>query len=554
MTRLILFILDLFRGVFRSLQIDYAQLRAILEVKLLMDKRRKPAAFGQPAQSKENTSNYQYWVSLFVYAVMGSFVGSLIFIMPNVYWATSVVFAYIMVMTIMTLITDFASIVMDPTDYAILSPRPIDSRTIWMARLVHVVVYVFTLTFSVAIMPVIFAGIKYGLVALILFIILVILSALTGVFLTNLLYVLLIRFTSEARLKQVITYAQVGFTVFFIAGYQIIPRLIKVDQLQQISLEIAFWQYLTPPFWLGGLMEAFVHRHFETPYQVFALLAIVFPVAMMYLMNQAVNKSFSRKLVEMNSADSGATEEEVEDTTKRPLSERLSAWLLRHPAERMGFEFTWKLSGRDQKFKLRTYPSLGVMIPTVFVFLRGNTLGTDSWQYILILYIFSFAINAFYTNSQFSEDYKAAWFYGSVPTPQPGLVLSGSLKAVFIKFIAPVYVVLAVFILWMWGIDALGNVILAFLNNLLFISVFVLIGPKRFPFSHSPSEMQQASNFGIALMMIFLSSMIGFAHYGLSYFPIGIWVAIPLVAALVWYLLKLYSQTTWEQIRLTTTL
>ncbi len=550
MSRLILFILDLSKGIFRLLSIDYDQLRAIVQIKLLMDKRRKPAGFMQQNKSNDEVPKYQYWLALFVYAVMGTFVGLLVFAMSNVYWATSIVFAYIMVMTIMTLITDFASIVMDNTDYAILSPRPVDSRTVWMARLVHVVVYVLTLTFSVALMPIVFSGFKYGILGLLVFILLVIVSALIGVFLTNLLYVMLIRFTSEARIKQVITYAQVVFTIVFVAGYQIIPRMIRMDQLENIKLEIATWQFFAPPFWLGGLMEAFVNRHFEMPYPVFLFLAILFPVGIVYLMNRFINKSFNRKLMEINDGGDKTSEaEQVEDITKRPLSERLSTWVARNPIEKMGFELTWKLTNRDQKFKLRTFPSLGVMIPTIFVFLRGENLGTQNWQYILVLYVFSFAINAFYSNSQFSDDYKASWFYNSTAISQPGYILVGALKAIFIKFILPIYVVLSAFIVWMWGWEAVPNVILAFLNNLLFILTLVLVGPKRLPFSHAPSESQQASNFGIALLMMLMGSLIGFAHYGLSRFPIGVWIAVPTVAILVFVLLKTYSQTTWEQIR-----
>lgn len=550
MNTVVLFILDRLQGIFSSLHIDYTQLRAIVEVKLLMDKRRKPAAFAQQSSKSDTNSTYQYWLSIFLYAILGSVVGSLIFVMPNVYWATSVVFAYIMVMTIMTLITDFASVIMDTTDYAILSPRPINSKTIWMARLIHVVVYVLTLTFAVSIMPIIFSGIMYGIGGCVLFIILVILSALFAVFLTNLLYVLLIRFSSEARLKQIITYAQIGFTVVFLTGYQIIPRLIKVDMLQQMSLKIVWWQYLVPPFWMGGIMESVVRRHFELPYLIFTFLAIAMPIAIVYLMNSTITKSFSRKLVEMSDVSSTNTEvEKTEDGIKRPLSEKLSAIFARNPVEKMGFELTWKITSRDQKFKMRTYPSLGVMIPTLFVFLRGQDLGTNDWQYILILYVMSFAINAFYTNSHFSDDYKAAWFYNSAPVAQPGYILSGSVKAVFIKYIFPIYLLLSLIILWVWGWNAWGNIILAFLNNVLFISIFALAAPKRFPFSHAPSEMQQASSFGIAMLMIILSTIIGFAHYGLSLFPIGVWIAIPIVGGLVFYLLKLYSQTTWSQIK-----
>jgi hypothetical protein len=418
-----------------------------------------------------------------------------------------------------------------------------------MARIVHVVAYVFSFTLALSLFPIIFVGIRYGILALLLFVTLVFLSALLAVFFTNLLYVLLIRFSSEARVRQVVTYAQVLMSIVFIGGAQTLPRLIDIEAIQKATATIAWWHYLLPPFWMGGLMDAFVNRHFEMPYQAFAALGLLFPAAALWVMNSAVSRDITRKLLAASTAESGETTASERTETQKTLSERLSAWLTGHPAEKMGFELTWKITGRDQKFKVRTYPSLGILLPVYFSFFRTGIVETSTWQHILVLYFLSLLVTALLTNSQFSDDHRAAWLYTAPPLQQPGKVLLGSLKALVIKLFVPLYLVISVFVVWLWGWHTVGDIALAFCNNLLFLTIFALTGPKRFPFSAPPVEAQQSSNFAVAMLMMILSGVVGLAHFGLSRFPVAVWTAIPLMGALVFYLLRKYGETSWQRIR-----
>ena len=64
-----------------------------------------------------------------------------------------VFYTYIMVMISMTLITDFSSILLDTSDNTIILPRPVDSRTLFAARLTHILLYLGQLGLGLTVIP-----------------------------------------------------------------------------------------------------------------------------------------------------------------------------------------------------------------------------------------------------------------------------------------------------------------------------------------------------------------------------------------------------------------
>src|SRR5688500_17755417 len=122
--------LDLWKWLFLRLGVNYDQLRAIVEVKLTTDNRRQTVAY-KTKRNKEPTNTFVATVLL--YAVFGIFISFVIYTLPSFILSMLMFFTYIMVMIIMTLITDFSSILLDTSDNTIILPRPVDSRTLFIA-------------------------------------------------------------------------------------------------------------------------------------------------------------------------------------------------------------------------------------------------------------------------------------------------------------------------------------------------------------------------------------------------------------------------------------
>lgn len=160
MNRAILSLLDLLSPLFQRAGVDYAQLRAIVDVKLTMDNRRSRTTLG--GQEKKD-NNWGFLATLGITLLMACGVALLVFFLPSPMAAYSVVAAYTIVVITMILITDFSQVILDSSDNAIILTRPVSNKTLFLARLVHAAVYLLQLTLA-CVLPSVFVTLaKYGI-------------------------------------------------------------------------------------------------------------------------------------------------------------------------------------------------------------------------------------------------------------------------------------------------------------------------------------------------------------------------------------------------------
>src|SRR5690606_10626179 len=164
---------------------------------------------------------------------------------------------------------------------------------------------------------------------------------------------------------------------------------------------------------------------------------------------------------------------ETAATRRQTLSDKLANILTGSPLENAGFRLVWNVTGRTREFKTKVYPSLAY-VPVYFFFMffvrnRGNAEGTwtEKWKNIFAqhtyLFIFYFSLFTLLTVFQFitqSEKYKAAWIYFVAPIQQPGLLMSGVLKAAFVKFYMPFMMFFSVLGLAFIGLPVINDLLL----------------------------------------------------------------------------------------------
>ena len=233
--------------MFISAGVDFEQLIAIVGIKLTMDNRRNNASMmrGKGGQSKE--SNNRFLMTMFVYTLLGLSMAIYVGFMGEPMVAMSIFNGFIMVMLAMTLITDYSSVLLDTADNMILLPRPVDSRTLFTARLTHITLYIGQILFAVSLVPTIVIGIKYGFVTVLVFLFTAVMSALFALFFTSILYLVIMRLTSAERLKDIINYLQIGMAIFIFAFYQLMPRLFNITDITNVTFEPSWWNPLVPP-------------------------------------------------------------------------------------------------------------------------------------------------------------------------------------------------------------------------------------------------------------------------------------------------------------------
>jgi ABC-2 type transport system permease protein len=555
MEKILMAILRSMRPLLGRGDVDFDQMLVIVETKLRMDKRRVYMNW-RNSQQKENSNQLNR--VLFFYFFMGVLMGSLLYVVDNFLTAMVFLHAYFLFMMAMTLITDFSSVLLDTTDNQVILPRPVGSRTLFAARMVHILLYLLQFTIAIALGGWFFAFLKYGIVVGIVFMATSILTVLLAVFLTYFLYLAILRFSSEQRMKDIITYFQIGMTIFFTLGFQLFPRMINMVDIRDA---VAFhgWAFALPPVWMALANEAFLVPVFDPLHLTMIALAVVVPVAAFWLLNRYLAPVFARKLAALqgNAGSEGRTWVDGRHASAT-LSGIFSKWFCATPQEQGSFEATWKITGRDKGFRMQFYPGLAYMLVFFFVFvLRGKGEIMDNWRnlpatnnFLWLIYLPMMSISSGITLSAFNEHFNASWIYHSSPVAMPGEIISGSAKTILVKFFLPVYAIMCGISLGVWGPSVADDLLFGFFNNLACFFVFLNVTDHYLPFSRQPNVRQQSGRFAKAILQLLLVAILVGLHYlliGKSWLLLAL---VPVLAGASYFLIRRVQAFPWGTIKI----
>jgi hypothetical protein len=172
----------------------------------------------------------------------------------------------------------------------------------------------------------------------------------------------------------------------------------------------------------------------------------------------------------------------------------------------------------------------------------------DSHSYLMVCYLAQTLLTAFYSQTFYSEDFKAAWVYFSTPTDRPRNVLMGNLKVVVLKFYTPFYLLIAALVVTFWGYQTIDDLMLCYLLSIS-VTMFEVVFKTEFklPFAKAPIQQQQGGQTAMMLALFLLLPLLGFSHWGLTNIPYAIPVACVLAGFLVYNLYNKYQKISWEQ-------
>ncbi|MCK4556580.1 MAG: hypothetical protein KAU47_03620 [Candidatus Aminicenantes bacterium] len=555
MTDFILNIIDLFKWLFRLLKVDYEKFRIILWTKLTDDNRQEKSIVQR--KGKKQMSNSLVSV-VFVYAFMGIFAGLMLLGIQDLFVSMLLVFAIIMVMTAVALISDFTSVLLDTTDNAILLPRPVDSRTLVVARLAHIVIYIMLITLSVSAASILIGTVKFGPVFTVVFFLCLILSVLFVVFVANVFYLLLMKISSGEHFRDIILYFQIFMAAFAMGSYQLLPRLIEFDSLKSFTFPIQWWTYLVPPAWMAAPIDAAVTGDLSSPKLVLSLLGLLVPVMSVVIVIRFLAPGFSLSIARMEIAESSGDKDQKKRRERRNLPDFFSRLFTFNPTERAAFQLSWRLSSRDRKFKLKTYPTFGYMLIIAFVltlFEEGEILQKiqalpSTQKYIIFLYIGCILIPIVVLAQRFSDQYEAAWIYHALPFSRPGNILKGSLKAMIFKYGLSVFIPLMILVILVWGPQVIDDIVLAFMNLIISSLVLAFIGKSDLPFSRRYGGAAERQRGLSGFLMFLIPAALGLIHWGMTFIPYAIPVGILIAAGIIYIGMKAYGNIGWQTIRI----
>jgi ABC-2 type transport system permease protein len=552
MIRVALLFLDLCRPLFRWMNVPFEQVRAIVGVKLLLDTRRTGAL---TSLNQSETSSSTIFAYIF-YTIMGALTGFLLAIVPSSIVGYALHYSFLMFFIALILISDYSSVILDTSDNTIILPRPVSSRTLLVARITHIVLYIGQLFLCLAAIPLVVSFVVHGWMAGVANIIASLLSVLLAFAATGGLYLLLIRFFKEERLKSVINVVQIFTTIFLLTSYQILPRLFEAADVENMLDYLPVWSLVVPPLWMAGSVTVFVDQPFTALAGTCMLLAIITPFLLIWLSTKYLAPLFASRLADLGTS----TVKTAPAETPATWWDKIASHVTQPGAERAAFQVVIRYFSRDRKLKLRIYPSIGYFLVLAVLFLVRTKDNSQTWSnffdqlphthgYFMLLYLVIFVVMGAAFEIYFSDEFKAAWIYYATPVEYPGKVLMGTLKAVFMQFFLPFYMLVSVLVLAIWGYPAVPAILVALLMNLFVFLLSLFATEKSLPLSLQPTLRNQNGNFVRGIIAFMLIGSLGFGHFSLAGFGHWQWMLIPILLAANFLFSGWYAKTRWARIR-----
>lgn len=551
MTSALLWALNWFRPIFEWQNIDFVQLRSIVRVKLEMDNRRTMYFLS----NQQTESSYIFSLQLIFYFILGGLVSVLIVFVPSPIFSFSIYHSFLLTMLTLTLVSDFSSVLLDTSDNTIVLPRPVATNTFYSARTTHIFLYILQLGLALSLIPIIVTFFKYGFASGLAAFITTILNVVFSVSLTHGLYLLIMRFYSEEKLKSIVNYFQIFMTIFIMGAYQILPRVLGIDGLQNITSELSWWFVFIPPMWFAGAVNFVLYPSLSWLSISAVFLSLTVPFASWQAINKYLAPYFSKKI-----ADLGVSQLSVTSSNKRKdFAGLLAPLFTKSGIERASYDFSSRILSSDRKLKLRVYPNLGTPIVIFFMFLFQGLFKGDSKDfsisslvetkvYLFIIYLTVLALITIAAEIAFSDDYKASWIFQTAPTRTPGKVLLGSFKAIMAKYFVPMYLTTAIIVLAVWKEKALADVLLGAVLTWLLVLITCVIADKHLPFSKPLPNRNQGGNVVRMIVSLILIGLVAGGHYLISSFTWAVYLAIFFAAISCFFLHRLYQNVTWDDI------
>ena len=556
MNKLFLNMVMLPSALWRGLGADIVQLRAILNVRLMLDDR-KPLAIGR-AQKQKKDRKYGTLLNIVVFLVMGFIYMIPITAIADRIFSLTVFFScLLMVMTLM-LITDFSNVLFDARDKYILFSRPVNDRTLVLARTLHVFIYLFRIILPMSLPGWVILGYLDGWKSAVLFPLPLILMVIMVLFIVNSVYLLVLRLAKPEKFKDVINYFQVVTSIIFFASVYLLPRLFDSEHPHDFNIISYPWLRYIPSYWLAACWSWIGYPVNLVGTALFSVLAVVCPLLCMYILVKWLTPQFSRRISGIDTVDAGEYKPSkgVKRIPPGKFYQKLANAFNRSDDAKAGFMIAWLQTSRSRSFRMRVLPTFAY-IPVYFFYMLTqnhtsfsnafNHLG-DHPKHLLLLYMSSFVMISALNYLTMSDQYKAAWVYYSTPVEIPGRIMIGAFKALWVKYFLPFFIALSVFILYIWGASSIMDVLLAMVNVTLFVSCIARISYRNLPFSIMEQMKQGGSRILKSFIVMIIPALLGVGHY-LSLHLLWLkMIFLVLSAILLWLVWDSYANTSWGNV------
>lgn len=535
------------RGVYEKLGVDYEMMRLILETKLTMDKRREPTINMNNKNSDEKDNNFGK--ALILYGVMGALMSMTIIIKYNIMLQMAVYFGFFMFVIGSSFIADFAYVLLDVRDKNLLGITGVSSKTINAAKITNILIYMTKLSLAYGGVGIL-VSLRYGILFTIVFILEIILINLFMILITAFIYYLVLKFFNGEKLKDIINGVQIFLTVGIMIMYQIVGRLFDILDVGSRFAITSWWQGFIAPLWFAAPLEIIESRVIDRTLIIFTGLAILAPILSIIIYFK-ISKKFEDYIQKLN-------DNTYKGKDRISFSFRIGNLVCRSNTEKSFFNFTVNIIKSERNFKLKTYPNIAMSLVFPFIFLFNFIRSYESfadWKNhmansneFFTLYICIFMLTPVILMVKYSDQFKASWIYKAVPIDDMASIFKGTYKGVFYKMILPVYTILALVYLWVFGLRIIPQIIAILFVIIILNLITVKLMDKHLPFSVSFKDGERMDDLGITLFIFMLSGILGVVHYIINRLNYGVYIFILIELILIWILWTIISKSKYHKI------
>ena len=554
MEKFILRFILLFRGIWKSLGINYEQFKVILETKMILENR-KPISFRKRNSGKSSSSSSI--IQFVLYLIFGLIFMSIVMMIPDRYLAVSIMLLSFISMLSITLVSDFSPILLDTRDQYIIMPRPVNDKTLAISRITFIAIKLFNQVIALSLPVLIYVVFDWDIGSVFILCLQLILSTLIALIFVNGFYLISIKYLPIQKFKDVITYIQIGLSLVLFLSYYIGPNLIQSIVESHLTMEQLRFLWIFPSTWIASF-QALILGNNSLPIIVLSALGILAPLGGIYACSKLFSRGFNAKIAALANADNLPNETSPtprDNTIKLPLYKRLSAKVCASPVEEAGFGIVWLISSKTREFKQQLYPSLAYLpIYFVFLFLRtGDDLPMagkilklrDSGLYIVMFYLSLLTILTVFHLITQSNKYKAAWIYHVTPIQKPGQLMTGVLKACLIKYVLPFNILFLCICIPLFGISSLNDLLLSSAIGGIESILVMLFLVKNYPFSKAN---QTNSKTITNLVILGLLGLLGYLHKTIFQYETLIWILAGLGWVLFFLMLRYLKKEDWKSL------
>ncbi|WP_028296348.1 hypothetical protein [Olivibacter sitiensis] len=545
----------LFKSLWTSLGVDPKLLETILQTKLKMDDRTPMTSFGRQKEQKPTTFATVFQFVMLI--LLGSVFLLFFFYVDDRFTALSLYFLSFMSVLALTLVADFSTILLDTRDQYIILPRPVNDRTVAMARILHMGIKLMSQLIGLAIPGIICVLFLWGWVPMLLFIMQVFIAGLMSLLIINIFYLAFLRFLSIQRFKDMVSYLQIFLSIFIFAAYYVGPRLLESQFVQEIRIPNMPALWLVPAVWVAALQEL-LGGNISMLTILLSALAIATPLLAFGLATNIFSSGFNAKLAGLSIGDTPKNNKAEADGQKQPFYKLLARWLTNSPLENAGFDLLWGMTSRTREFKQQLYPSLAY-IPMYFFFLFFNGKGEEgksvkeriadldhSGLYIVMFYFSILSLISVLQLVTKSDRYKAAWIYYVAPMRHPGHLMSGVLKACLVKFYLPFSLFFLAISLPLFGPKIINDILLSMAFGGIEAVLLTLFLVKSYPFSRPMTKGE--SKFITNLVVMGFIGVLGLIHYAIVQYELLVWGATFLCWLIFLLMLHYFKKDKWTSL------